>query len=55
MKPLFYVLILESSGRQEFAGAFRSREMAEQKASRLAKPFRIEPATQQDFEEDRYA
>jgi hypothetical protein len=45
MKPLFYaLLVLDQSGSYEFAGAFQSREVAEQKAAALGKPYKIESA-----------
>lgn len=45
MKPLFYALLIqEPSGAYEFAGAFRSREIAERRAEELGRPYRIERA-----------
>lgn len=45
MKPLFYALLVqESSGSYEFAGAFQTREVAEKRARELGKPFKIESA-----------
>lgn len=45
MKPLFYALLIqESSGTYEFAGAFQSREVARRRGEELGKPYRIESA-----------
>ena len=50
MKPLFYMLLVPGpSGDYAFAGAFKSREKAEAKATQLIGPVRIEAANINDL------
>lgn len=45
MKPLFYALLVqEPTGSYEFAGAFKSREIAEKRGVEIGKPFKVESA-----------
>ena len=55
-RPLFYVLMVSNQGGEyQFEGAFSTRQKAEERASILKKPFRIEPAVRGDLEEPSYA
>ncbi|HVK59564.1 MAG TPA: hypothetical protein VM735_12340 [Candidatus Kapabacteria bacterium] len=45
MEPLFYALLIkDSTGKLEFAGAFQSRETAEKRGSESGKPYIVEAA-----------